>query len=323
MSKDVLAQFGMGRIMKHQGKLIFYHAFLETGLNKILLKPSTLDEITGKSNIRNKELLESFLDLGCSLNEISCKKGKYSLKGLMARALVDNVPMMELVRETVQYHADVALRANMYLFENIKGDYLKEFGGVIAESSRIMEPLIRGFIYHVVKKSTPLTILELGCGAGEYLQYYVDINRENSGIAIDIDASAVEIARNKLKENSIENNFIVQQDDIIALKTIGDRTFDLVTSYSNLHYFSSDNRIEQFKEAYRRLNDKGRFMLATGFKSKSLSSAYYNMLFSATQGLYPLPVEDDVVGALEKCGFRSVRTTSLLGRSFTGIVAYK
>ncbi|HOO71563.1 MAG TPA: class I SAM-dependent methyltransferase [Spirochaetota bacterium] len=322
-SKDLYAQFKTARIMKHQGGLIFYHAVLETGIFKILEKPKTLDELARESGITDKRLLASLLDLGCSLREITRKNGKYRLKGAMAKALAGNVPLRELVRETVLYHADVARSIGTYLLENRKGDYLKDFGGVIAESSRILEPLIKGFIYHTIKKSSPLTILELGCGAGEYLKYYADINRNSRGTAIDIDPSAVAIARGKIKENKLESNFTVERDNIITLQTVRDRTFDLVTSYSNMHYFSDNDRAGQFSMIYKLLNKHGRFMLATGFKARSLSSSYYDLIFSATQGLYPLPYIDDIVNALKRSGFARVKTVSLMGRSFMGVVAYK
>ena len=322
-SKDLNAQLKSFSIMKLEGCLIFYHTAIETGLFKILAKPSTLNELASELNIKNKQLLLSFLNLGCSLREITCKKGKYRLKGSMARALAGNIPLAELIRETVQYHADVALRLDTYLLQNIKGDYLKDFGGVIAESSRIMEPFIKAFIYHSVKKSSPLTILEFGCGAGEYLKYYVDINRNNSGMAIDIDASAVAVARKKIIENSIGGNFTVMQYNILETETIKDKSFDLVTSYSNMHYFSDDERRRLFASIHKLLKDNGRFMLATGFKNKSLSSSYYDLLFSATQGLYPLPDFDDVLSDLKKCGFQRVKTVNLLGRSFKGVVAFK
>ena len=322
-SKDLCAQFKTFEIMKLEGSLIFYHAGIETGLFKILAKPSTLEQLARGSNIANKQLLSSLLDLGCSVKEISCKNGRYRLKGSMAKALANNVPLAELIRETVQYHADVAQQLVSYLIENKKGDYLKDFGGVIAESSRIMEPFIKAFIYHTVKKSTPLTILEFGCGSGEYLKYYVDINRNNKGIAIDIDASAAAIARKKIKENNIEDNFIAMQDNINKPETIRGKTFDLVTSYSNIYYFSDDERNKLFVSIYNLVKNNGRFMLVTAFKTKKLSSSYYDLLFSATQGLYPLPHIDDLVRDLKKAGFSRVKIINLFGDSFKGIVAFK
>ncbi len=322
-SKNLSAQLKTFQIMKLEGSLIFYHAGIETGLLKNLEKPSTLEDLAYKSNITNKQLLSSLLDMGCSLKEISCKKGIYRLKGTMSKALTDNAPLRELIRETVQYHADVARQLDTYLSGNKKGNYLKDFGGMIAESSRIMEPMIKAFIYHTLKKSGPLKILEFGCGAGEYLKYYVDINKNNSGIAIDIDSSAVEIARKKLKENNIEKNFTVMHDDIMKAETLKDKSFDIVTSYSNMHYFSVDQRIKLFASIHKLLNNNGRFMLATGFKCKTLSSSYYDLIFSATQGLYPLPDINDIVSDMKKCGFTRVKTVNLFGESFSGIVAFK
>lgn len=322
-SKDLSAQLKTFWIMKLEGSLIFYNTGIETGIFKMLEKPSTIEVLASELNIKNNQLLSSLLDLGCSLKEISFKNGKYSLKGAMAKALVNNIPLIELIRETVQYHADVARRLDTYLAENKKGDYLKDFGGVIAESSRILEPFVKTFIYHIVKRSVPMTILEIGCGAGEYLKYYVDINRKNSGIAIDIDDGAIEVARKKIIEHRIEENFTVMKDNILKAETIKDRSFDLVTSFSNMHYFSEDERIKLFASIYKLLKNNGRFMLATGFKNKSLSSSYYDIIFSATQGLYPLPDINNILSDLKKCGFSRVKKVNLFGESFKGVVAFK
>jgi hypothetical protein len=64
-------------------------------------------------------------------------------------------------------------------------------------------------------------------------------------------------------------------------------------------------------------------MLATGFKINSLSSSYYDLIFSATHGLYPLPYINDIVNSLKKCGFSKVKTVKLADKSVMGIVAYK
>ncbi|PKL35612.1 MAG: hypothetical protein CVV44_18955 [Spirochaetae bacterium HGW-Spirochaetae-1] len=322
-SKDVWAQLQIGGIMKFQGSLIFYHAGIETGLFKILEKPSTLEEVIRESNISNTQLLSSLLDMGCALKEISCRKGLYRLKGSMARALAANVPLAALVSETVRYHGDVAQNLDSFLAGNTKGDYLKDFGGVIAESSRILEPIIKAFIYHTVKKKAPLTILEFGCGAGEYLKYYVDINGNNGGIALDKDTSAAAIARQKLRENNIEANFTVAQDNIIHPETIQGKTFDVVTSFSNIYYFSDEERLRLFRAIHALLNRNGRFMLVTAFKTSHLSSAYYDLIFSATEGLYPLPRVNDIVRDLKKAGFSRVKVVNLFGDYFKGVVAYR
>jgi ubiquinone/menaquinone biosynthesis C-methylase UbiE len=323
LSKDLFAQLQTFSIMKHEGSLIFYHAAIGTGLFDVLRKPSGISEIAEKLNIADKQLLSSLLDLGCSLKELSCKKGHYRLRGTMAKALMGNIPMRELIRETVQYHSDVARSLHMYLLENRKGNYLKDFGGVIAESSRILEPMIKAFIYHTVKKTTPLTILEFGCGAGEYLKYYVDINKNNKGTAIDIDASAVEIAQKKIKENRIEENFIVIQGNILETEVLKDKSFDLATSFSNMHYFSMQDKIKLFSSIHKLLTNNGRFILATGFKNTTLSSSYYDLIFSATERLYPLPYIEDIINDLKSCGFKKVKTVNLLGDSVMGVVAFK
>ncbi len=322
-AKDKYIQLKVLSLMKPVGKLIFYHAALETGLLKTLESPATIEQIAGKLSIKNIQLLSSLLDLGCTLKELKCSNGKYSIRGRMSRALLQNNSVADLIRETVQYHADVALRLDSFLLKGTNGNYLDNLGGVIAGSSRIGETLIKSFIEHTVQKTETLTILEFGCGSGAYLKYYVDRNSANHGIGIDLDGSAVAIARDNLKRNSIENNFSVFQDNILKPKSLKNESFDLITSYSNIYYFSDEDRKKLFASIHKLLKDGGRFMLATMFKSKKLTSAYYDIIFSATQRLYPLPLIDDIVRDLKQEGFLQVKIINLLDDSFKGIVAKK
>jgi 4-hydroxy-2,2'-bipyrrole-5-carbaldehyde O-methyltransferase len=322
-TKDKYAQLKVLSLMKPVGGLMFYHAALETGLFNKLAVPATIDQIAGKLNIKNRQLLSSLLDLGCALKELKCSHGTYRVKGRMSRALMNNSPLADLIRETVQYHADVALRLDSFLFKDTKGEYLENLGGVIAGSSRIGEALVKAFIYNAVKKSETLAILEFGCGSGAYLKYYVERNSANHGIAIDRDASAVAIARENVRQNNIEKNFSVMQDNIMNPVSLKDESFDLVTSYSNIYYFSDEDRNRLFVAIHRLLKNSGRLMLATMCKSNKLTSAYYDIIFSATQGLYPLPLVDDIVRDLKKAGFSQVKTVNLLDDSFKGIVAKK
>ncbi len=309
--------------MKPVGSLIFFNTALESGLLKMLTKPATIEQIAGELKIVNSELLSSLLDLGCSLKELSCKNGQYMICGKLTKSLLRYSPAAALIRETVQYHADVARHLNSYILENKKGSYLKEMGGIIAEDSRIGEFLIKSFIYHSVEKSKPVNILEFGCGSGEYLKYYVDINKNNHGTAIDIDASAVAIARENIKKNGIEKNFSVLLESIMTPVSLEINSFDLITSFSNIYYFSNEDRNKLFASVHKLLKDDGSFMLATMLKSKKITSAYYDIIFSATEGLYPLPVIDDLVSNLKAAGFKHVKVVNILDDSFKGIVAVK
>ncbi len=320
-SKHLRARLKTFSLMKHEGSLIFYHGGIETGLFRILNQPSALERIIHESGTANKQLLISLLDLGTALGEISYRKGKYRLTGPMARALADDLPLGELVRETVLYHADIARNIGTFLIKNSKGDYLDSFGGVIAESSRILEPFIKDFIYHEIKRPNPIRILEIGCGSGDYLKYYVDINVNNRGIAIDADPSVVAIAQQKVQDGDIDRNFTVIHDNILNPQNLNSESFDMVTAFSNMHYFSEEERLKLFETVRRLLNEKGRFLLATGLKSGSLSSSYYNCVFTATRGLHPLPRKRDVQGGLKRAGFNHVRAVNLFGGSFTGFVA--
>lgn len=322
-SRDLAAQLTVARFMKHQGRLIFYHAGLNIGLFHELTRPATLEVLADTLGIADRQLLSSLLDLGCALDEVALRKGAYRLTGATAKALGRNAPLAAMVRETVGYHGDVAQRLDAFLTRGERGEYLQRYGGIIAVSSRVTEPLIRGFIYGAVPPGRPLRILEIGCGAGEYLRYYVDINGANRGLAVDRDAAAVALAREAVRARGLDRQFTVRQENILHATGLAAGSFDLATSYSNIYYFSEAERRDFFAAVHRLLAPRGRFMLATAMKSATLASSYYDLIFSATAGLHPLPRARELAAALRHCGFGRVKTTRLLGSSFQGIVAQK
>jgi len=59
------------------------------------------------------------------------------------------------------------------------------------------------------------------------------------------------------------------------------------------------------------------------FESKTITSVYYDVVFSATEDLYPLPRVEDVVRDLKNAGFSHVTIVNLFDESFKGIVARK
>lgn len=312
------------QLVQGESALIFYNTAREAGILAALATPATADELASRLAVKNRPLFDSILEIGVTIGGLSRKKGKFALRGALSRAIAAGHPVADLVQEIAQYHGDVAVNAAAFIADGGVGDYLSRFGGVIAKSSRVGEFAIRAFIGAMLDKSRALRILEVGCGSGEYLKYYVAANPGNSGLGIDKDPQAAEIAGASLAKNGIEKNFRVMQENILQPKSLTAGSFDIVTSYSNIYYFSDRERPVFFRRVLELLAPGGRFMLATVFNDRCLMSKYFDVLFTATRGLYLLPHMNALLKDLRDAGFRKVTPVNIYpGMGFRGIAAYK
>jgi cyclopropane fatty-acyl-phospholipid synthase-like methyltransferase len=319
-----IASLKAANLIKGEAELIFYHTALEAGIFELLAVPDTADELAVKLSVKNRELFNSILELGVYLGGLSYKNGKYAIKGALSKAIASGHPAADWIREIVKYHGDAAANAAFFIRYGSSGDYLSDFGGVVAKSSRMAETAISAFIKRTIKKSRTHRILEIGCGSGEYLKYYAQVNPGNSGTGIDLNPKAVEIAHKSLAKNGIDQSFKVILENILKPVHLENESFDIATSYSNIYYFSETDRAVLFKRVLELLTPGGRFMLATMFKENTLISRYFDVIFTATKDLYHLPEINVLVKELKNSGFSKVKTVNLFGSmSFRGIVACK
>lgn len=96
------------------------------------------------------------------------------------------------------------------------------------------------------------TVLDLGCGIGQYSKYFLD--KGFDVVSADISMSAL----NKLKEN-IENTNIVKLDMSEKLE-FADNTFDLVFANLSIHYFDKKTTEKLIAEIKRILKSDGYFI---------------------------------------------------------------
>ncbi len=237
------ALFRIADLAKSQARMIVYHALIETGMGSALRTWRTPGELSRAFGLEETVLLAGLLDMGVSLGDLARRGGRYRLRGPMAGVLEKGNPIADYIREQAQYHADVAMRIGTYLQGGEKGDYLSRLGDIIAGSSRLSEPFIRAFIHHVLAGSGPHNILEIGCGAGAYLKYYLQANPANRGVGVERDEKAVRVAREQVKADGIDGRFGVEHADILLHDSLPQASFDLATSYSNVYYFSRDDRM--------------------------------------------------------------------------------
>lgn len=133
-------------------RLHFLYAAMDFGLLKILLTPTSKNDLLNYQTIKRPELLEGLLDVGVALKELSYKNGLYTLKGRRSKAIVDkkNDAAAAFIQANVTYFNSVYRNFSERLYGAPLGNYLDEYGEIISRLSVLPEPFVINFIRDTV-----------------------------------------------------------------------------------------------------------------------------------------------------------------------------
>jgi len=127
--------------------------------------------------------------------------------------------------------------------------YAKEYGDYHPLSNRAHQIIIKKFEALVPVSSTPLSLLDLGCGSGFITELFTRFPNLNI-TACDISAKGIEIAKSRTEK--------VNYYQMDLLKTsFKDESFSIITCCGVLHHFP--NYDEVLKEVFRLLVPGGCF----------------------------------------------------------------
>ena len=114
-------------------------------------------------------------------------------------------------------------------------------------------------------KIKPCKVIELGCGAGNYIIYLSTKGFDPTGV--DIAASAIDIAKKSAAEKGIKCNFITADvlGDMIEINEL----FDLAYDWEVLHHIFPEDREKYISNVYKLLKPGGQY-LSVCFSEDSL-----------------------------------------------------
>jgi SAM-dependent methyltransferase len=123
-----------------------------------------------------------------------------------------------------------------------------------------------GILQDIVKteKVKPCKVIELGCGAGNYVIYLSASGFIATGV--DISKTAIEMAKSSAVKRKVQCNFIVV--DVLSEMTEVQDTFDFAYDWELLHHIFPQDREKYMKNVYRLLNPGGQY-LSVCFSEKS------------------------------------------------------
>ncbi len=308
-------------------RMHFVFAAYETGLLDALKRPCNRDTLIQKLYVKRPDLLDALLEVGIACKELALKNEMFHLRGKRSKAIAGahGDMLAAMVQGNVTYYSDAYRNAAKRIRGGELGDDLSEIGSVVARFSKIAEPIIKNFIAAVSTAKNPLRVLDVGCGSGVHLQSVYNINRNATGVGLDIDGAVVQQAKDNIISWGLKDRFDIFQGDIRHPPAGVTGPFDLITLYNILYYFHEEDRLELLKNLRSLLAPHGIIAVAMNCRSrgKDLGAANLNMVNCSLKGLTPLPDLNDITSCLLECGFgKTVVHSFMPGSTFYGIVAY-
>jgi 4-hydroxy-2,2'-bipyrrole-5-carbaldehyde O-methyltransferase len=293
-------------------------------LEELRHRPAAANQLGARLAIGDPALLEAFLRLGAALGELRCQAGRWSLRGRRSTALAapQAETMRAMVQEALRYDAAVYAGLAAHLRGAPPGDYLHTTGAVIAQASRLVEPVLASLLRSLVAERHPRRVLDVGCGTGIYLAHAAAAGGPQlTGLGVDLDAGVVDLARQRLANAGLGERFPVRHADIHTAE-LPAAWFDLVLLFQNIYYFAEDERPGLLRRLHGLLAPGGALVLASLTAGRSLAAAHYDLLFRATAGCGPLPRRQELDRQFRDAGFTTTRWVQLIPlQSFHAVVA--
>jgi len=279
-----------------------------TGVLDALVEPRSTAELADELGVTDPALLTALLRVGQSVGELALTDGRWRLRGLRARAMVDPAVdgLAALPEEAVLYGTDVYRRLGDRLAGDPPGDYLREHGELVARTSRLVEPLLAPLVAGVVRARRPARVLEVGCGSGVNLRHVAHASAEVTGVGLDVDADAAALAERNLAGWSLADRFEIHVGDVRDLPDGLAGPWDLVLAFQNIYYFDGPDRRDVLTHL-RHLAKGGAVVIATAVAGTGdAAAAHLDAVLRSTVGNTGLPTVDELRNNLTAAGFDTI-----------------
>jgi 4-hydroxy-2,2'-bipyrrole-5-carbaldehyde O-methyltransferase len=289
----------------------------------LAVRPCDLDTLAARLEVKgDTKLLRAWLDLGVRLGDIGWDDSCYHLRSRTAKALARarNDAVSAALEEVVRFHLPLLAGAPEMLRDGRRLSLADQDGAVIARSTRIIRPFVEEAIARTLVRTTPVRLLEVGCGSGAYVRYAASLNPRLTALAIDLQHEVAEEAAKNMAEWGLADRVETRQGDLRDLDL--EPQFDLVTLHNNIYYFPESERVAVLERARSLLAPGGRLLLTTSCPGGSAGIEALNLWFEYADFGGPLPREHELVAQLEQAGFTGVEARRLIPgeqfRAFTG-----
>jgi protein-L-isoaspartate O-methyltransferase len=296
-------------------QLSYIAALERSGLLGLFAKgPLELMELMAAAGMQDgdPEMMEAWLQVGIRLNQIRFRGNQYSLNGL-SKTLANREsadPLLAIGAEAATLHYKMILESPTKLRSGEKWLLSDHDGELIARSSRLIEPFIKGFIRQVVPERGPVRLLEAGPGSGIYLRHAAQRNPQLTALGVELQPDVAEMARQNIRDWGLEERIVIETGDIRA-KEIQD-SFDIITLYNNIYYFPVAERVAFLSRLGNYLKPDGSVVLVTGCQGGQPLMEFLNLWGASTEGCSRLPEPNEIEEQLREAGFRDIWMRNLV-----------
>ncbi|MER5304032.1 class I SAM-dependent methyltransferase [Streptomyces lasiicapitis] len=287
-------------------------------------RPCDLESLAEHLGTRpeDRQRLRAWLDIGVRLGELDRREGCYRLKSRTAKALaqVANDAVAAALEELLRFHVAALRDAPRMLKDGSRFELSDQDGLVIARSSLVVRGFVEDAVARTLPRTTPVRLLEVGCGSGTYVRYAAGLNPRLTALAVDLQAEVAEQAAKNMAQWGLADRVETRQGDLRTLDL--QPQFDVVTLHNNIYYFPQEERAEVLARARSFLAPGGTLLVTSSCRgSSTLGLEVLNLWFEYAGFGGPLPREDELLDQLREAGFDGVRATRALpGQAFRAFV---
>ena len=308
-------------------RMHFIFAAYESGLlNALAANSCDRRALMEKLGVKRPDLFDALLDVGLATGELGMRNEAFFIKGRRSMAIMSprGDMLAAMVQANITYYSDTYRGAAGRLRGSELGDDLQEMGDLVARFSKIAEPIMKDFLAGIVSGGNPMRILDVGCGSGVFLQSAYAVNRNASGIGVDMDAAAVRQAEDNIVQWGLKDRFLILEGDVRLLSEKLNGPFDLITLFNVLYYIREEERSELIHTLRGMLSAQGVLAVAMTCRSrgKDIAAANLNMVNCSLRGLTRLPDLEEITSLLKRCGFGRIDIHRFMpGSTIYGIIA--
>lgn len=197
-------------------------SFHDTGVFELLkdLKPKSTKEISKKLSL-NKLILESGLNFLVNADNsiIKDKNGKYQMTELGKKRIFSDQAMAMALGAVGAYHVLLTNFTSTMKNELIYGkDFIRD-GRLVAKSSVLTGKANYSWIAQKISDLKVDTVVDLGCGSGDIIIDFCKRQKSFRGIGLDIDPQAIQVAKENVKKNQLDDRIELVTGDMLDPST--------------------------------------------------------------------------------------------------------
>jgi SAM-dependent methyltransferase len=305
-------------------RLALVGAALETGvLDTLDAGPRSTGAICEALGLTDASLTEAYLRVLVAAGQVRERAGAWTLTARGRATVRDDV-----VRATYEAFSDYHTGLYRDLGKQLRGGPgrrdIADKGELIARLSRVMEPFVTSVVGGLAAERHVTRVLDIGCGAGTHLAAMLEAAPAATGLGVDVDPAAAELARATLTARGLADRAGVEVGDVRDVLQAGSvaEPFDLVLLANAIYYVPLRERDALLRTLSELLSPRGALVVVSTALTDEEFSRHFDLLLRAQGEGMELPDLDALAEQLREAGLVPGRPRRIApGEPLTALVA--